>query len=414
VPDTLYWYRFSALGETSRTGRTRTFPSILATPERMRFALTSCQDYTAGFYAAHRDIATQDLDFVVQVGDYIYEYAADTATPESRRHAGPETVTVEDYRNRYAQYSLDPDLQDAHAAFPWICTWNDHEVDNNYAAGTPEDEQSEAAFDERRRAAYQVYLETMPLGPRRRLDGSGELNLFRATAFGDLALLQVLDTRQYRADQACGDGLIDVADCPELADPARTMTGDDQETWLLDGLSRSRAVWNVIAQQVMFMKWDLGPALGTSGIFNADAWDGYQGARQRILDFLAAGAKSNTVVLTGDIHSSWAADLKADFDDPASAIVGAEFVTTSISSVFGDESVPLVEATLPGNPHIRFFDGLFRGYVRCEVTRDQWRTDFRAVARMEDPDFTVPSPDLPVSTLASYALNAGQPGLFEI
>jgi alkaline phosphatase D len=415
LPDTHYWYRFSAMGETSRTGRTRTFPSFLSSPDRMRFALCSCQDYQAGFYAAYRDMAEQDLDFVIHTGDYIYEYEGDPGVPVERRHTGGETVTVEDYRNRYAQYRLDPNLQDAHAAFPWIVTWDDHEVDNNYARNTPEDDQEPAEFRTRRGAAYQVYLETMPLGPRRRLLGEANLNLFRRFSFGDLARFQVLDTRQFRDDQPCGDVFPAVSDlCPELTDPNATMTGELQERWLYNGLSRSSTIWNVIAQQVMFMQWDVGGVLGIEGAFNPDAWDGYQGARQRILDFLAANQISNPVVLTGDIHSSWASDIKADFNDPASAVVGAEFVCSGVTSVFGDENIPLAEATLPFNPHIKYFDGLFRGYVRCEVTREQWRADFRGVERVADPVFTVPDPDLPVNTIASYGVLADQPGVIEL
>ncbi|MEO0972799.1 MAG: alkaline phosphatase D family protein, partial [Pseudomonadota bacterium] len=313
TPDTYYWYRFSALGEVSRTGRTRTFPSRFQQPEQMRFALASCQNYTAGFYAAYRDMAEQDLDFVVHTGDYIYEGAADMDTPESRRHVGGETVTVVDYRNRYAQYRLDENLQDAHAAFPWIVTWDDHEVDNNYAADAPEDDQDPEAFLTRRGAAYQVYRESMPLGPRQQLIDADNLQLFRRLTFGDLAQFHVMDTRQFRDDQPCDDlfpAFVDI--CPEIVDPNATMTGDEQEQWLYNGLARSRAIWNVMAQQVMMMQWDVGAALGLAGAFNPDAWDGYQGARQRILDFLAAEQPSNPIVLTGDIHSSWAADIKAD------------------------------------------------------------------------------------------------------
>lgn len=414
-PDAWYWYRFSAMGETSRVGRTRTFPSRFATPERMRFAFTSCQDYEAGFYAALRDMADQDLDFVVQLGDYIYEYAGDQDKPESRRHVGEETTTVVDYRNRYAQYRLDPNLQDAHAAFPWIVTWDDHEVDNNYASDFPEDDQTPEAFLARRGAAYKVYLETMPLGPRQDLLDEDNLLLFRRFTFGDLAQFHVLDTRQYRDDQPCDDAfpaLIDV--CPELADPDATMTGAAQEQWLYNGLQRSRALWNVMAQQVMMMQWDLGGVIGVQGAFNPDAWDGYQGARQRLLNFLAENQIANPVVLTGDIHSSWAADLKLDFNAPDSPIVGAEFVSTSVTSVFGDANVPLVEATLPFNPHIKFFDGLQRGYCLCEVNRSQWRTEFRGVERVADDNFTVPSPDLPVSTIATWGVNAGVPGVVQL
>jgi alkaline phosphatase D len=397
--DSWYWYRFSALGEQSRIGRTRTFPAPGTQPERMRFALASCQNYESGYWAAYRDMAEQDLDFVLHVGDYIYEYAGNTSVPAERRHPPVETSTLLDYRNRYALYRLDPHLQDTHAAFPFMTVWDDHEVDNDYAK-------------ERREHAYRAHREHMPLTPRVRMQGDSGLNLFRRFAFGRLAAFQMLDTRQYRDDQPCGGYFPAFLDlCPELLDPDATMTGPDQEQWLYDGLRSSDATWNVLAQQVMLMKWDLGHALGIENVFNPDAWDGYQGARARLLEFLANERPANPVVLTGDIHSAWAADIEADFDVPDSPVVAHEFVCSSISSVFGDSNVPLAQATLPDNPHIKFFDGLQRGYTLCEVTPELWRADFRVVERVVDPIFTVPSPDLPVTTLVSWGVHAGVPGV---
>lgn len=410
-PDRWYYYQFEHRGVKSRIGRTRTFPAATALPAQMRFALVSCQDLQAGYFAAYRDIAAQELDFVVHVGDYIYEYAGDPATPAARRHVGPEIESVADYRNRYAQYRLDAQLQAAHAAFPFIVTWDDHEVDNNYAALIPEDNQTAQAFFARRSNAYQVYRETMPLALRGQAP-AGSLNLYRQLSYGRLAELLVLDTRQYRSDQPCNDGLQILQTCPAILDPNATLLGRDQEQWLFSRLRGSRAIWNVLAQQVMMMKWDLGVLTGQPvNFFNVDAWDGYQVQRDRILKFMADARISNPVVLTGDIHSSWAADLKGGFADPASELVGAEFVCSSIASVFGDSNHGLVQATLPSNPHIRHFDGLHRGYVLCTVTPGAWRSDFRAVQRVADPVLTVPSPDLPLFDLASYGLIAGRPGL---
>lgn len=410
-PDRWYYFQFEYRGVKSRIGRTRTFPLATALPDRMRFALVSCQDHQAGYFAAYRDIAQQDLDFVLHVGDYIYEYGADANTPTARRHLGSEIVSLEDYRNRYAQYRLDPQLQAAHAALPFIVTFDDHEVDNNYAALIPEDDQTAEAFFARRRNAYRVYRETMPLDARDRA-ADGSLNLYRRLRFGRLADLLVLDTRQYRSDQPCADGLQILQTCPAILDPAATLLGSVQEQWLFDRLRASRAVWNVLAQQVMMMKWDLGVLTGQPlNYFNVDAWDGYQVQRDRILRFLADARIANPVVLTGDIHSSWAADVTAGFDRPDAPVVAAEFVCSSISSVFGDANDGLVRATLPSNPHIRHFDGLHRGYALCSVTPGAWRTDFRAVQRVADPVLTVPSPDLPVTDLASWGLLAGKPGL---
>ena len=414
--DTWYYYQFRCRGTSSRIGRTRTFPRAGTIPHTMRFALASCQDFESGYYAAYRDMCTQELDFIVHVGDYIYESAANPNVPTERRHVGGELNSVVDYRNRYALYRLDPDLQDAHAAFPFIVTWDDHEVDDNYAGPVPDDAQTLAAFQERRRNAYQVYKEAMPLLPQVR-EKEGSTQLFRSLRFGDLAELMVLDTRQFRTDQPCGDNFQFLQSCPDILSPDATLLGDDQEAWLFRKLKTSRAMWNVLAQQVMMMRWDLGGLLGPNlplNLFNVDAWDGYQVARDRLMTFLAGNNVSNTVVLTGDIHSSWAADLKADFTDANSAIVAAEFVCSGVTSFFGDTFVPLVTATLPSNPHIHFFDGLFRGYARCTVTRDDWQTDFRAVSRVPSAVFTVPSADIPVFDLASFRLMAGQPGLQRI
>ena len=412
-PATTYYYQFQYRGEKSRIGRMRTFPEKSMQPDQMRFALASCQHYESGYYAAYRDMAAQDLDFVLHVGDYIYEYGADLKVPEVRRHRGNEINSIEDYRNRYALYKLDPNLQDTHAAFPFVVTWDDHEVDNNYAGLIPEDNQTAQAFFERRRNAYKVYRESMPLAPRVRLR-QGSMELYRQLNFGNLAALNVLDTRQYRTDQPCGDNLQVLQTCPAILDPAATLLGVEQEQWLFDRLQRSRATWNVLAQQIMLMRWDLGVLTGQPvNYFNVDAWDGYQVARDRLTQFLGDAHIRNPVVLSGDIHSSWAADLRSKGGDVNSPIVGAEFVGSGITSVFGDANHAAVRATLPSNPHIKHFDGLYRGYAICTVTPDEWRTDFRAVQRpaVPDPVFTVPSADQPVFDLASFKLIADTPGV---
>ena len=409
---TLY-YRFSALGEFSSVGRTRTFAPRAVDPGEMTFALTSCQDYEAGYYNAWRDVVAQDVDFVLQSGDYIYEYGPSEDPDVPRVHVGPEIETVDDYRRRYAQYRLDPDLRAAHEAAPFICTWDDHEVDNNYAALIPEDDQSAAAFLERRSQAYRAYFEVMPL--RNGIESftnataddpvPADRRLYRKFDFGSLASIAVLDTRQDRDDQACGDGL---QVCPPAADPMRAMLGARQEEFLVKQMTLSGARWRTVLQQVMFMRWDLGALLGgVPGFYNVDAWDGYSAQRDRLLNFFGTLPDSNNVVLTGDIHSSWAAELKASFDEPESPIVGTEIVCAGISSTFGgDSNDALVRQTLPDNPHIRYFNGLKRGYALCTVTNSQWRTDFRLV---DDNLLT----DSSVTTAASWVINNGEPGLVE-
>jgi alkaline phosphatase D len=415
APDRWYYFRFGHRGEWSRIGRTRTFPAANVMPSQMRFVLASCQDYQAGFYAAWRDALLQDdVDFVAFVGDYIYEYGPNLSRPAERRNNSAEIVSVDDYRNRYALYRLDPELQAMHAAVPFIVTPDDHEVDNNQAGFIPEDDQTLAAFRRRMANAYQVYRESMPLLPAV-VARASRLKMFRRFDFGRLAAINVLDTRQYRTDQPCGDGLQVLQACGDILKPNATLLGAEQEQWLYQNLRFRPGLWNVIAQQVMMMRWDLGVLAGAGlNMFNADAWDGYQVARDRIMQFLARHRVPNAVVLTGDIHSSWAANLKTSFTDPNAPVVGSEFVCSSITSTFGDNSHPLVLATLPSNPHIRHFDGLHRGYALCTVTPAQWRTDFRAVNRVASPHFTVPSADVPVTTLRSFAINVGQPGLVPV
>lgn len=417
-----YWYRFSALGETTRVGRTKTFPGLGQAANRMRFALTSCQHFESGFYAAWRDICEQDdIDFVFQVGDYIYEGGptSDPIAPD-RVHNSGEIHSVADYRNRYALYKLDDNLREAHAKYPFIVTWDDHEVDNNYAGLIAEDDQAMDELRQRRANAYKVYYETMPLRSEQAPDGA-DMTLYRKLSYGDLADILVLDTRQFRTDQPCSDGFgsTDPLAAPlgaatgqqllcgaDLTSPSATLTGAAQEAWLFDNLMASRAQWNVIAQQVMMMQWDLG-SLGAiafqrplENLYNVDAWDGYPVQRDRILRFLADERPSNPLVLTGDIHSSWVANLLADFSAPGSDAVAAEFVCTSISSPFGDDYAQLVSTTLPANPHIRWFDGFQRGYTLMEVSGARCVGENRGVDNALDPDSGV-------SALSAFTVQDG-------
>ena len=248
----------------------------------------------------------------------------------------------------------------------------------------------------RRAAAYQAYWEHLPLRePPRGID----LPLHRRLTFGRLAEFDVLDTRQYRTDQPCGDEF--PGDCPQRSDPTATITGAHQERWLLDGLDRSTARWNVIAQQVFLAQIDLveGPGQG----FYVDGWDGYIASRNRLLDFLAQRRPSNPIVLTGDWHANWLADLKADFADPASATLATEFVGTSITSGGdGVDSDHEGETVLQENPHIRFYNNQ-RGYVRCELTPDRWQADYRVLEYVQREG-------APVSTRASFVVENGSPG----
>lgn len=399
-PASSYFYRFRAGNQISPMGRTRTAPDQRSSPERLQLAFVSCQDWQDGLYSAYRGIAEEDLDVVVHLGDYIYEYGPRPGGP--RQHDGPELDSLESYRNRHALYRTDLDLQAAHAAHPFILTWDDHEVGNNYAAGIPENAdgpaQRSAEFLRRRAGAYQAYYEHLPLRRSQRPVGP-DLLLYRRLRFGDLAELSVLDTRQYRSDQPCGDGV--KPRCAAALDPAATMTGPAQERWLLEGLDRSIARWNVIAQQTMFAEYDI--VAGPNQAFSLDQWDGYVAARSRILGFLAQRRPSNPIVLSGDIHSSWVHDLKTDFAEPGSATVGTEFVGTSISSDFPAQAITAVTEALPDNPHTKFFNGALRGYVRCDIDRQRWRSTYRVVN-------TVLVPGARTRTLAAFAVENSLPG----
>jgi alkaline phosphatase D len=399
-----YSYRFRAGFELSPTGRTKTAPAPGASSGALTFAFASCQMYEHGYYTAYRRMREEDLDLVVHLGDYIYEYGPNEYVAQSgnaRSHNSPEIFTLPEYRNRHALYKTDEDLQAAHAAFPWIVTWDDHEVENNYADEVSqvdsEPDQDPEVFLGRRAAAYQAYYEHMPLR-RASVPTGPNMPLYRRVTYGDLAQFNVLDTRQYRDDQAASD--------PERQDPSRTITGEEQEQWLFDGIATSGTHWKVLTQQVFFAKRDRDPDEGER--YNMDAWDGYLGSRNRVLEFIRERRIANPIVLTGDVHNNWAAELKADFDDPNSETLGVEFIGTSITSGGdgADTPGPDQQAILEENPHIRFFNGQ-RGYVRCRLRPELWRTDYRVLPYVSEPG-------APIYTRASFAVEAGRPGLQQV
>jgi alkaline phosphatase D len=400
-----YFYRFKVGPEISPVGRTKTAPTPGAKVSELRFAFASCQQYEHGYYTAYRHMAEEELDLVVHLGDYIYEYGPNEyVTPGGnvRKHVpGSEIFGLRAYRIRHAQYKTDRNLRAAHAAFPWIVTWDDHEVENNYADEISEEDseqdQDPEVFLRRRAAAYQAFYEHMPLR-RSSVPRGPNARLYRRLTYGKLAEFNVLDTRQYRTDQPCGDAY--PADCPGRFDPDQTITGERQERWLRRGLAASHSRWNVLAQQIFMAQIDLvgGPKEG----FYVDGWDGYVASRDRLLDFLYRRRISNPVVLTGDWHANWLCDLKTDFNDPDSPVVGAEFVGTSITSTDYAAARPAYgDVVLDENPHIRFFDNQ-RGYVRCRLTPEEWRTDYRVVPYVKRPG-------APIRTRASFVIENGDP-----
>ncbi|MBC7366334.1 MAG: alkaline phosphatase D family protein [Undibacterium sp.] len=394
-PDRWYWYRFKAGPDISPVGRTRTAPAAGVLPEKLRFAFASCQHYETGLYTAYEHLAREDIDLVVHLGDYIYEGAAHDGHP--RRHNVQECLALDDYRTRYALYKSDSALQSAHAIAPWIVTWDDHEVANNYAGDIPEKPATREAFLFRRAAGYQAYFEHMPL--RRSAQPHGpEALLYRNLAYGRLAQFHVLDTRQYRTDQPQGDG--NKPPSPVLMDPAGTLLGEKQRDWLCAGLERSPATWNILAQQIMMARVDRtrGPGVAHS----MDQWPGYEFERRRVLRHLHDKKIKNPVVLTGDIHTNWANELIADFDRLDSQSVATEFVGTSISSG-GDGSAKSKDLDLlyAENPFVKYFNAE-RGYVHCEVTPQTWRTDYRTVPY-------VSRAGAPLQTHRSFVVESGRP-----
>ncbi|WP_017238973.1 alkaline phosphatase D family protein [Streptomyces sp. SS] len=406
-PGRVLYYRFRVGDWTSPVGRTRTAPAAHAHNAALKLAAVSCQAYHDGYFTAYRHLADEDVDVVFHLGDYLYEYAVN-ATGGARAYTdrtlpavfARETLTLEDYRLRYALYKSDPDLRAAHAAHPFVVTWDDHETENNYAGGVPENDVPPEEFLLRRAAAYRAYWEHQPLRAPQRPDGP-DMRLYRRLRFGSLAQFDILDTRQYRSDQAYGDGW--QVPGPESEDPARTLTGAAQERWLLDGWQASRAArWNVLPQQVVFAeRRDRATA---DFKLSMDSWDGYPASRARILAGAEAAGVENLMVLTGDVHVGYGFDLKADFRDPSSRTVGTEIVATSIASGKDGADRPSNHDRLTAaNPHLRFVNGR-RGYVTVALGRESARADFRTVPY-------VTKPGAPVTTAASYVTEAGRPGL---
>jgi alkaline phosphatase D len=398
-PGRWYWYRFRAAGDVSPVGRTRTAPAANAV-DRLRLAVAACQHYEHGHYTAYRHMLADDLDLIVHSGDYIYESSWGQGV---RKHGAPEPHTLDDYRIRHAVYKSDPDLRAAHAAYPWVVTWDDHEVQNDYANDRSEHLHPPEWFLQRRAAAYRAYYEHMPL--RRQMVPFGpHMRLYTRLAFGRLAQLHVLDDRQYRSHQPCANpgrgGSAVVEDCAERLDARLSILGEAQEHWLRAGLDRSNARWNVIAQQTLMAQLDRKPGPGQQ--FWTDGWDGYPAARRRLLDFLGQRKPANPIVLGGDVHSFWVTDLKSDFDEARSPVVATEFVTTSITSHFLRRQEEL-ELVLVDNPHIRLANGSRRGYLRLEITQDRLRADLRTVR-------TVATPGAEADTLASFVVEGGRPG----
>jgi alkaline phosphatase D len=399
-PGREYWYRFIAGGVESPVGRTRTAPRPGEGDERLRIALGSCQQYEQGFFVAHRHMADDAPDLVAFVGDYIYE--STWGNQHVRSHHIAEPHTLAQYRDRYAQYKMDADLQRSHAAAPWIVTWDDHEVDNDYADDRSED--LDPRFLERRAAAYKAFYEHMPLRPSVLLAGGG-MRIYGALDWGALARFHILDDRQYRSHQVCprplrGGSAVVGAQCTERLDPRLTMLGAAQEQWLDDSFAASRAHWNFVVQQTLFAPGARRNAREEL-VHWTDGWDGYPAARARLLGSLVARRPSNPVFLGGDVHAAMAARIHADPANPDSPAVASEIVTTSITS---QGFASMIAGIAKENPHVLHADSRMRGYSLVELDRTRLRGDHRGVA-------TVKRTDAGVSTVASGTIVSGRPGI---
>jgi len=413
-PGATYYYRFSALGEASPAGRTRTLPRATA---RVRLAVASCSNLPFGYFNAYRRIADRaDLDAVLHLGDYIYEYRnaryGDGTAFGRIPMPDKEITTLEDYRTRHAQYKSDPDLQDAHRAHPWITVWDDHEFTNNAwrdGAQNHNPDEGEGPWPARRDAAIQAYVEWMPIRDDRM---SRQTRIYRSFAFGKMADLVMLDTRLVGRDQeAQKREQVDV-----IEDPKRSLLGAAQEQWMFGELLESKkagVTWQLLGQQIMFAPM----APGGSPAVNTDAWDGYRPARDRVVDFLDAQQIRNGVILTGDIHSSWAYDIARDpwraYDAKTGrGTLAVEFATPAISSpgwgtADPEKAVQRSRDYVAARPHLHWVEGVHRGYVVLDLQAKQLQADWFFVPTVTDKVGT--------ETFAKgFVSEAGAPHLVEV
>jgi len=403
-PGREYFYRFVASGEASTIGRAKTFPAPGSAVAELRFAAAGCQKYEDGYYTAWRHIANERLDFVFHYGDYIYEYNSPPTRklPVIRTVPGvdDESYSLDEYRIRYAAYKLDGDLQAAHAASPFVVSFDDHEVDNNWAGDVSEQNTPVELFLMRRAAAFNAWYEHMPLR-RSQMPRGPDILAHRRLQIGNLVTMNVLDTRQHRSDQVCGDGAR--ADCAEARNPNRTMLGAAQEKWLYESFRKPAARWTLLAQQIPIMQRDMDPDPAVYKT-HMDKWDGAVAARDRLFAAATEARLGNLVVATGDVHHNCAGELKRDFADPASPTLGVEFIGTSITSGGdGSDTTARFKALLQQDPHIKFYNNQ-RGYVRHVVGPKRWQADYRVVDKISVRDGSI-------GTRASFVVEDGRPGL---
>ncbi|MFA5941025.1 MAG: alkaline phosphatase D family protein [Sinimarinibacterium sp.] len=388
---TSYYYQFEALGHTSPIGRTRTAPA--GSTDRLRFGVVSCASYAHGYFNAYRLLAQRaDLDAVLHLGDYLYEYGTGEYGDVRPYQPDHEMVTLADYRTRHAYYKQDPDLMELHRQFPFITVWDDHETaDNSWRDGANNHtEGTEGAWVDRKAYGQQAYDEWMPI----RYPQAGNVGkIWRRFSYGELADIFMLDTRLY--DRDVPDGLPVSATGKEAG---RRMLGPEQMQWLKDGLQTSTARWKILGQQMVMHQWNLvGAPLAAGGgqQLNGDAWDGYQAERTELFQHLSDSGIGNVVVLSGDVHSSWAADLTPDPANPLAynpltgeGSLAVEFVGTSITSPFAIDIPEGQQAMLLTNSHIRYTDWDRKGYLLLDLDANRAQGEFWYVSTFTEAGAT--------------------------
>ena len=412
-PGEQYYYRFYTCNENSEVGRFRTRrPADSQEPVRIGFF--SCQDWQAGYYNAHAALAREDVDLIVCLGDYIYERTFYEG-PEDRRdttgaNGDAEVQTLQEYRDKYNLYHSDPNLRAVRAAAPLLPVWDDHEVEDNWARDEPGEatQDERVPFLERRANAYRAFFEMMPRRPKRGTSSQ----IYGRLALGANAELFMLDTRQYRDDQACGDEF--GVQCAETQDPNRTLLGAEQKAWLKDGLARSRAAWKVIGTQVMVMALDVPRNNG----LNPDQWDGYAAERRELLEHVRANGIDDVTFITGDIHTFWAGNVtptgrqdEAGVNPPpvATEFVGGSITSLGIADQFGEDAATATallgdETVYANNPHIRYSNQQYKGYGVLTAERDELRVEFRATRSTSIPGSEV-------FTLQRFRVGRGTPAV---
>ena len=394
LPYTCYYYKFDYAGISSLTGRTKTAP--IDDIDSLRFAVVSCSDYAAGYFNAYASIVERDdIDAVIHLGDYLYEYTAVAGVDGRTVEPENEIISLSDYRTRHSHYKLDEDLRKLHQQFPIISVWDDHESANDSWKGGAQNHNSstEGLWENRKSSSKQAYFEWMPI----RQNTEDSLRLYREIQYGDLLNLYMCDTRLEGRDEQVG------ATSSEINDTNRRLLGEDQYNWLLEGLQNSSSRWNILGQQVM-----MAPLEVFGLVLNPDQWDGYPAERNRFYGDILSNNINNLVVLTGDIHTSWANNLPGENYDAStgSGSMGVEFVITSVTSVGFPFSLPN-EIITAANPHIQWSNLDQRGYLLLDVNKDRVQADWMLCE-------SVFSSNTDVSRAKSYFVNDGETFLNEI